>query len=93
MTATFVVNVVACLVLGWLHAARHRVHVHVGHFAAVGFCGGLSTFSTFVAELDGLVASGDRLGAALAPALEIGAGLAAVLLGERLGRAPHGPPP
>ncbi len=85
LTATFGINIVACFVLGWLFSIRHRVHAHVLHLGAVGFCGGLSTFSSFVAELERL-AEANFLTAATAAGLEIAIGLAAAILGEAIGR-------
>jgi len=85
VTATFGINLVACFFLGWLYAVRHRVHAHVLHLGAVGFCGGLSTFSSFVAELEQMAQTA-LWTAPLAAGLEIAFGLAAALLGEALGR-------
>ena len=87
VTSTLLVNAVACLALGWLHAARHRVPAHVTHLGAVGFCGGLSTFSSFVADLAGLAAGAGLPVAAFAAALEIGVGLVAAATGLLVGRA------
>ncbi len=88
VTATFGINVVACFILGWLYAVRHRVHAHVIHLGAVGFCGGLSTFSSFMAEIARLADAGSWH-VLTAPALEIICGLAAAILGEALGRRYH----
>ncbi|CUJ98097.1 camphor resistance protein CrcB [Ruegeria denitrificans] len=88
VTATFGINVVACFILGWLYSVRHRVHAHVLHLGAVGFCGGLSTFSSFVAELERMAAA-HFWGAISAAALEIAVGLAAAILGEAIGRQLH----
>ncbi len=88
LTATFGINVVACFILGWLYAVRNRVHAHVVHLGAVGFCGGLSTFSSFVAELERLAIS-NLWGAVSAAGLEIAIGLGAAILGEGLGRRLH----
>ncbi|WP_425082032.1 fluoride efflux transporter FluC [Ruegeria arenilitoris] len=85
LTATFGINIVACFILGWLYAVRHRVHAHVLHLGAVGFCGGLSTFSSFVAELERMAAT-HLWGAISAAGLEIAVGLAAAILGETIGR-------
>lgn len=85
LTATFGINVVACFVLGWLYSIRHRVHAHVLHLGAVGFCGGLSTFSSFVAELERM-AEINLLSAVSAASLEIIFGLAAAIVGEAVGR-------
>ncbi|MEM9126434.1 MAG: CrcB family protein [Pseudomonadota bacterium] len=89
LTATFGINIAACFVLGWLYSVRHRVHAHVLHLGAVGFCGGLSTFSSFVAELERL-AIGNIWSVPAAAGLEIAFGLAAAVIGENLGRRVHG---
>lgn len=86
LTSTFAINVLACLIVGWLFAVRHRVHAHVMHLGAVGFCGGLSTFSSFVADIDQKLADGSYGLAVTAPTLEIVTGLLAALAGEMLGR-------
>ncbi|WP_367648756.1 fluoride efflux transporter FluC [Ruegeria arenilitoris] len=88
LTQTFGINVVACFILGWLYSVRHRVHAHVLHLGAVGLCGGLSTFSSFVADLERLALSNIWV-AASAAALEIAVGLAAAILGEAIGRRVH----
>ena len=88
LTATFGINIAACFVLGWLYAVRHRVHAHVLHLGAVGFCGGLSTFSSFVAELERLAASGGGL-VLVAIVAEIAFGLGAAIIGEAIGRKVH----
>nr|WP_170416204.1 CrcB family protein [Ruegeria atlantica] len=88
LTQTFGINIVACFVLGWLYSVRSRVHAHMLHLGAVGFCGGLSTFSSFVAELERLALSNIWI-ATSAAALEIAAGLAAAILGEAIGRRFH----
>lgn len=85
LTSTFGINVAACLVLGWLYAIRTRVHAHVLHLGAVGFCGGLSTFSSFVAELERFAETTGWM--VMVPlAAEIAAGLGAAILGEAIGR-------
>ncbi|MCE8525660.1 CrcB family protein [Ruegeria pomeroyi] len=86
LTATFGINTAACFVLGWLFAIRHRLHPHLLHLGAVGFCGGLSTFSSFILELDRLTISGGWSIGLVAMTVEIAAGLAAAILGEALGR-------
>jgi CrcB protein len=88
LTATFGINVAACFILGWLYSIRHRVHAHILHVGAVGFCGGLSTFSSFVAELDRIVQI-SLWSVSLAIVAEIAFGLAAAILGETLGRRIH----
>lgn len=61
---TLAVNVVACLVLGFVVGiADHRQLISPGArlFWTVGFCGGFSTFSTFSAETLTLIQSGFHL--------------------------------
>jgi CrcB protein len=53
--ATFAVNILAALLLGWFvtHPREHArgVHPHSRSFLTVGVCGALSTFSTMMLEL------------------------------------------
>ena len=52
-TGTFVVNVLACFILGFvIGLADHKqiLSPTARLFLAVGFCGGFSTFSTFSSE-------------------------------------------
>lgn len=88
LTSTFGINVAACFVLGWLYSIRHKVHAHVLHLGAVGFCGGLSTFSSFVADLE-RIAESDPWAVPLAVGLEIAFGIGAALVGEKLGNHFH----
>lgn len=89
VTATFMVNMAACFILGWLYAIRHRVHAHVMHLGAVGFCGGLSTFSTYAAEIYNIMVVGAYISAVTASLLEIACGIGIALVGERIGRRYH----
>lgn len=82
--ATFTANVLASFAIGLLYAVRHRVHERWLHLGAVGFCGGLSTFSTFAAEVAGLAQAGDWAMAVVYPAVSIVCGIAAAAIGERL---------
>ena len=88
LTATFGINIAACFFLGWLYSVRHRVHAHILHLGAVGFCGGLSTFSSFVAELERM-ANSNIWTVPAAAGLEIVFGLVAAILGEAMGRRFH----
>ncbi len=88
--ATFVINVSGCLLVGFLVAAivdRHEAPDWVRAGLVVGFCGGYTTFSTFAQEtLD--LAEGHELALALANVtLSVVVGIAAVVVGARLGRA------
>jgi CrcB protein len=87
--ATFGVNVVGSLVLGLALAllvdssARDRL---ARAFVAVGVCGGLTTFSTWMVESVLLVRDGDAGVATLYLTVSVLAGLAAVGAGVGLGR-------
>lgn len=85
-TGSVLANASAGLVIGVLYARRDTAFEHALAFGAVGFCGGLSTFSAFAADLAALLDGGDWWRAAVAAGTEIAIGIAAVVLGERLGR-------
>jgi len=82
--SVFVVNVVGSAVLGaalaedWRHPARRRFwHDAVG----VGFCGGLTTFSTFAVELAAFLDAGRSGLAATYLGAAVVAGVGAALAG------------
>jgi CrcB protein len=97
--ATLSVNVLGSLVLGFVLAlgaitvfadtpaeaqdAARTVHLVVG----TGFCGGLTTFSTYSVESFLLMLESRRRAAAGYAALTMGLGMAAVILGTWLGGA------
>ena len=85
---TFAVNVAGSLILGVLvGAATHRVAPPALVAAlGIGFCGALTTYSTFGYETVRLVEDGARLFAACNVAASLAAGLAAATLGYTLGR-------
>ena len=85
VTSSIVANGLACLAIGWLHALAGTVSARALLFGAVGFCGGLSTFSAFAADVAGLARSGRWAQAVVAPGVEIALGLVAAAVGERLG--------
>jgi CrcB protein len=86
---TFTVNVTGSLILGLLVTAvteRWPPTRYVRPFAAIGFCGGFTTFSTFVVEVDRLGQHG-QVGTAVTYLLvSLVAGLAAAALGIGLAR-------
>jgi len=80
--ATFAVNLAGAFILGWVAAILHRGRRRA--FLATGFCGALTTFSSFQLELLELVDRG-RAGVAAGYAVaSLALGLFAVLLGRRL---------
>jgi CrcB protein len=80
--ATFVANVLGSLILGWVVVARERWRPLVG----TGFCGALTTFSTFQVQLVELGDDGHVPLAALYLAVSVLVGLAAAAAGARLAR-------
>ncbi|PFG41315.1 CrcB protein [Georgenia soli] len=83
---TLTVNVAGSLILGVLAggAAAGGVPQAVLAAAGTGFCGALTTYSTFSYETVRLTESGSRLLALLNVALNLAAGLAAAWLGLAL---------
>ncbi len=86
---TFVVNVIGSFVFGLVTAAAVAGHLDSSVVAVVGtgFCGALTTYSTFGYETLRLVEDGARLFAVANVALSIGAGLGAAALGWTIGAA------
>jgi CrcB protein len=86
---TFVINVSGSLVLGVLLALiieRWRPSEYIRPFAATGFLGAYTTWSTFMVDTDNLVKSGHVAVAAAYVAASLIAGLAAVYLGMMIVR-------
>ncbi len=87
---TFAVNVAAAALLGYL-VARTRTSpsppsLHARAFIGAGLCGALSTFSTLMVELLGMLESSRWGLAAGYGGASLAAGIAAVALAGRLGR-------
>ncbi len=86
---TFTANISACLVLGFVTgavvagSASHPVQALIG----TGFCGALSTYSTFSYESLRLAEQGSRFFAAANIIASIAAGLGAAFLGAAIAQA------
>jgi CrcB protein len=80
---TLIVNVTGSFVLGFVTAlaANHEVSDQVVTALGAGFCGALTTYSTFSYETLRLYEDGARLYASANVALTLTAGMAAVVAG------------
>lgn len=87
---TFAVNIAGAALLGYLiaHTQRSVPPTMLGRaFIGIGLCGALTTFSTLMIELLGMLEA-SRVGLAAGyGAASIAGGLAAVLLASRLARS------
>ena len=79
--ATFLVNIAGAFILGYVATRLHRQRPLLG----TGFCGALTTFSTMQLELLTMLDVG-REGLAMAyAAVSVVLGLAAAVMGQRVG--------
>lgn len=82
---TFVANVSGCFLIGVLYGLFDRYNVLTEHwrlFLTVGFCGGFTTFSTFVHENYSVISEGRFLAVALYASLSFLVGLLMVHVGH-----------
>jgi CrcB protein len=82
---TLTANITGCLVLGFLVAAAPRLPVAVEAALGTGFCGALTTYSTFSYETLRLLEDGARFYALAYVGASLAAGFGAVGLGWTLG--------
>lgn len=82
---TLSVNVVASLILGIVTGAGSHLNSGVATLIGTGFCGALSTYSTFSYETLRLTQDGARFYAAANIALSLVAGIGAASFGWSLG--------
>lgn len=80
--ATFLVNVAGCLILGLLSGASMSAQAFA--LLGTGFCGGLTTYSTFAVESVGLLRIRLALTSVVYTIASVTAGLAVAWLGFRL---------
>lgn len=83
--ATFIVNIVGALVIGYaLESLRGARSARARLFVGSGFCGALTTFSSFQVELLDLLGDGELVIGAAYAGLSICAGVLACVIGARL---------
>ena len=85
VSADFVANMLGCLLIGLLLSptrARPRLMLAVG----IGFCGSLTTFSSWMLELARALRAGAGLAASGVLVLSLGGGLLLVSLGYGFGQ-------
>ena len=87
--ATFVVNIVGCLILGFLYVffmEKSQIPAALKFALTVGFCGGLTTFSTFSLEIFEIFSNSQFVQGIIYIISSLVLGLFAVLLGAYLAK-------
>lgn len=86
---TFAVNVLGCLAIGFLSGLHYPggwLSPSVKLVLTTGFCGGFTTFSTFMNENTALMRGGDYVYLVLNVALSLLLGMVAVIAGHAASR-------
>ncbi|MCM1093192.1 MAG: fluoride efflux transporter CrcB [Bacteroides sp.] len=89
MWGTFAANMLGCLLIGIFYGIFERHNMIGEHWRllfTVGFCGGFTTFSTFIHENYSIFSDGRFLHAALYTAVSLFLGLIMVYLGHLMTR-------
>lgn len=87
---TFVVNILGCLILGFLSGLNfggNWLSPSTKLILTTGFCGGFTTFSTFMNESNTLLKDGNSLQFAIYIIASITVGLLAVVIGQQLAKS------
>ncbi len=80
--AVLTVNVSGCALIGLVLHIEHRFHPHVRDFQAAGFCGGLTTVSSWSLILVKYLEMGELGQAGFFAGLSLASGILALLLGR-----------
>lgn len=84
---TLTVNVLGCLFIGMIYSLAEQKNIlspELRIFLGVGFCGGFTTFSSFVFEKFSLIKTGDFLILSIYLGASVFLGLIAVYLGSQV---------
>lgn len=84
---TLTVNLIGCLVLGLLTGAANQLPKEAVTLVGTGFCGALTTFSTFGFETTRLLEDGSLLEAGLNALASLVLGILAATIGYAIGSA------
>jgi CrcB protein len=80
--AILTVNISGCALIGLVLHIEHRFHPHVRDFQAAGFCGGLTTVSSWSLILVKYLEMGELRQAGFFAGLSLVSGILALLLGR-----------
>lgn len=85
---TLTVNIVGCLVIGLLTGlvAKGSLSPEMKLLLVAGFCGGLTTFSTFANESFSMMKAGDAMLAAIYIGASVAIGIFAVYVGLQISK-------
>lgn len=82
--ATFLVNIAGCFIIGILYVLfieKTQIHPAVKTALTIGFCGSLTTFSTFSLEIFEMIQNSQFFNAVIYITMSVILGIAAVFLG------------
>ncbi len=87
---TFAVNIIGCLLIGFfsgLNSGGGWMSPSTKLVLTTGFCGGFTTFSTFMNESNSLLKDGNMLYLSLYLVASLSIGLLAVILGNQIAKS------